>query len=281
MSSESFRVRYFEASAAPVVLSVPHAGREYPSGLAARLRVPMASIRPLEDRFADQLVDPVLTAGVPTIIADVPRLMIDLNRAPDDLDPDFVRGGHHRGAHISAKARAGLGLIPTRLWGVGALWRAPFDAEDVAERLRTVHTPYHEAVARALAQAKRRWTTALLIDLHSMPPLSVTDSPDIVIGDRFGSSAGVQITATAETTLTSLGFRVAINAPYAGGYIISRHADPRAHVHALQIEVDRRLYLDAALDQPGPGMKRMQYALARLIHALHEEMTGGFAAAAE
>lgn len=281
MSSESFRVRYFEASAVPIVLSVPHAGRDYPSVLAGRLRVPMASIRLLEDRFADQLVDPALTTGVPTIIADVPRLMIDLNRAPDDLDPDLVRGGHNCGSHPSAKARAGLGLIPTRLWGVGPLWRAPFDAEDVAERLRTVHTPYHEALARALAQAKRRWTTALLIDLHSMPPLGTADAPDIVIGDRFGSSAGAQITATAETTLTGLGFRVAINAPYAGGYIISRHANPRADIHALQIEVDRRLYLDAALDQPGPGTKRMQHALARLIHALHEEITGRFAAAAE
>jgi N-formylglutamate amidohydrolase len=281
MSSESFQIRSFTNSAGPVVLSVPHAGRDYPEGLTAKLRVPLASILPLEDRFADQLVDLALIPAVPTIIANVPRLIIDLNRAPDDLDPDAIRGDHKRGAPASAKARAGLGLIPTRLASVGPLWRAPFGPDDVGERLRTVHAPYHDAIAHALALAKRRWATALLIDLHSMPPLAGPDGPDIVIGDRFGNSAGAELTATAETVLTGLGFRVAINAPYAGGYIIARHADPRANVHALQIEIDRRLYLDAALDQPGPGMARMQDALARLVHAMRDEMTGGFAAAAE
>ena len=181
----------------------------------------------------------------------------------------------------SAKARAGLGLIPTRLGGVGPLWRKPFEVEDLAARLSNIHAPYHAAIARALDAASSRWGAAMLIDLHTMPPVKGDDVPDIVIGDRFGSSASTQLTAAAEAVLKGLGFRVAINAPYAGGYIISRHARTTANVHALQIEIDRRLYLDSALDQPGPGLARMQRVIVRLVDSLTAELAAEFAAAAE
>jgi N-formylglutamate amidohydrolase len=281
MDGAAFFCSNFTPLAGPVVLSVPHAGRDYDPALLAALRVPVAALRPLEDRFADRLADGVVAGGVPAIIATLPRLAIDLNRAPDDLDPDSVRGGVHRGSPPSAKARAGLGLIPTRLAGVGPLWRKPFAAEDVDARARDAHAPYHAAIAQALAEAKRRWGAALLIDLHSMPPLTGDDAPDIVIGDRFGNSASAQLTATAEALFKASGFRVAINVPYAGGYIVSRHARPNANIHALQIEIDRRLYLDMALDEPGPGLAKMQRLVTALVESLAIELAGGFAAAAE
>jgi N-formylglutamate amidohydrolase len=277
MPADAFTTTHFYRPAGPVLVSVPHAGRDYDPAMIAQLRVPLVSIRPLEDRYADRLIE--TATAIPTIIARTPRLMIDLNRAPDDLDPDMIRGGYGRLA--SAKARAGLGLIPTRLWGVGPLWRAPFDPADIAARLRDVHTPYHDAIARALDVARLRWGSTLLVDLHSMPPINGNDGPDIVIGDRFGASASSQLTATAESLLKRMGFRVAVNAPYAGGYIVSRHAKPHAGIHALQIEVDRRLYLDAALDQPGPGLARMQRTILNLVEALNEELTAGIAQAAE
>ncbi len=277
MPADAFTTAHFDQPAGPILLSVPHAGRDYGAAMVAQLRVPLVSMRPLEDRYADRLIE--TATAIPTIIARTPRLLIDLNRAPDDLDPDMIRGGYGRLA--SAKARAGLGLIPTRLWGVGPLWRAPFDPADIAARLRDVHTPYHDAIARALDVARLRWGATLLVDLHSMPPINGDDGPDIVIGDRFGASASSQLTATAESLLKSMGFRVAINAPYAGGYIVSRHAKPHAGIHALQIEVDRRLYLDAALDQPGPGLARMQRTILNLVEALNEELTAGIAQAAE
>jgi N-formylglutamate amidohydrolase len=281
MATESYHCSHFAPLAGPVLLSVPHAGRDYDPVLLAGLRVPVASIRALEDRYADLLADAATKSGVPTIIAQAPRLALDLNRAPDDLDPDSIRGGFIRGVPASAKARAGLGLIPTRLWGVGPLWRKSFELDDIAARIRDVHTPYHAAIAGALAEAKLRWGAALLIDLHSMPPVAGDDAPDIVIGDRFGGSASAQLTATAEAALKGLGFRVAINAPYAGGYIVSRHARPAANIHAVQIEVDRRLYLDAALDQRGPGLARMQRVVTQLVESLTAELTAGYAAAAE
>jgi N-formylglutamate amidohydrolase len=277
MPADAFTTSHFDRPAGPVLVSVPHAGRDYDAAMVAQLRVPLTSIRPLEDRYADHLV--ATATGIPTIIARAPRVMLDLNRAPDDLDPDMIRGGYGRLA--SAKARAGLGLIPTRLWGVGPLWRAPFDPADIATRLRDIHTPYHDAINRALEVVHVRWGAALLIDLHSMPPIKGDDGPDIVIGDRFGASASSELTATAEALLNGMGFSVAINAPYAGGYIVSRHAKPHQNIHALQIEVDRRLYLDAALDQPGPGLMRMQRTILKLIESLTEELTAGIAQAAE
>lgn len=281
MVTDSFSLSHFNPLAQPVLLSVPHAGRDYDPGLLARLRVPEASIRPLEDRYADRLADAASVAGVPTIIAKAPRLSIDLNRAPDDLDQDSIRGGFSRSVPASAKARAGLGLVPTQLWGVGPLWRKAFEPEDIAARIRDVHAPYHAAIGRALDEAKLRWNAALLIDLHSMPPVKGDDAPDIVIGDRFGTTATAQMTATAEALLKGLGLRVALNTPYPGGYIVSRHARPAANIHALQIEIDRRLYLDTALDQPGPGLVRMQRVIVRLVESLTAELIAGFAAAAE
>lgn len=278
MIPDAFHSTHFTPLAGPVLLSVPHAGRDYMPELIAQLRVPEAAIRPLEDRYADRLAEAV---RVPTIIAHTPRLLIDLNRAPDDIDRDSIRGRFSRGSPASAKARAGLGLIPTRLWGVGPLWRNAFDPTEIAARIRDVHAPYHAAIARALDAAKLRWNAALLIDLHSMPPVSGDDAPDIVIGDRFGASASMQLTETAEAVLKGMGFRVALNTPYAGGYIVSRHAQPDANVHALQIEIDRRLYLDSALDEPGPGLARMQRVVAHLVESLAAELTAGFAAAAE
>jgi N-formylglutamate amidohydrolase len=281
MAPESFSTSHFDTLSRPVVLSIPHAGRDHDPTLLAQLRVPVSAALALEDRYADRLAEAAVVAGVPTIIARVPRLTIDLNRAPDDLDPESVLGSFSAGAPVSAKSRAGLGLIPTRLWGVGPLWRRPFAAHDIEMRLRMIHAPYHAAIGDALCRAKAQWGAAVLIDLHSMPPVRGDTGPDIVVGDRFGASADSQITATAEATLTGMGFSVAMNAPYAGGYLIKRHADPAANVHAIQIEVDRRLYLDCTLDQPGPGLARVQHAVTALVESLTTELTGAFAAAAE
>jgi N-formylglutamate amidohydrolase len=276
-----FNTVNFSGNAGPVIISVPHAGRTYDPVLVEALRVPLSAILPLEDRYADRLTEAASTAGFPVIVAQVPRLTIDLNRAPDDLDPVSIRGGFARGAPTSAKARAGLGLIPTRLWSVGALWRAPFERCDIDARLRDVHAPYHAALAGALEAARLRWGSAILIDLHSMPPIKDDNAPDIVIGDRFGTSASSRLTAVAESVFQAAGLRTAINAPYAGGYIVSRHARPHANIHALQVEIDRRLYLDAAFDMPSEGLARLQKLVRSLAESLREELLPRVAAAAE
>ncbi len=279
MRRESFDLFNFRPLAGPVIVSVPHAGRDYDAALIANLRVPAAAVRPLEDRHADRLVDIAIAAGTPAIVARTPRLAIDLNRAPDDLDARSHGRAHTK--PVSAKARAGLGLIPTRLSDIGPLWRLPRNDVEIETRLRDVHAPYHATIARALGEARLRWGAALMIDVHSMPSLREENAAEIVIGDRFGESASARVSETAEAVLNGLGFRVALNAPYAGGYIVSRHGRPASGVHALQIEIDRALYLDVAHDAPGPGLARMQNAVLHLVEALRAELTPGVATAAE
>jgi N-formylglutamate amidohydrolase len=281
MLSAPFKTVNFVAASGPVIVSVPHAGRCYDSALLDQLCVPLDAVLPLEDRYADRLVEAVARNGFATIIAQVPRLVIDLNRAPDDLDPRSIRGGFMLGAPMSTKARAGLGLIPTYLQGRNALWRKPLERHDIEARLRHVHAPYHAALGDALVAARARWGSALLIDLHSMPPVQDDNAPDIVIGDRFGTSANTRFTAVAEAVCQAAGMRVGINAPYAGGYIVSHHARPHDHIHALQIEVDRRLYLDTALETPSLRLCAMQTLILTLAESLRDALFPRVAAAAE
>lgn len=254
--------------ATPVVVSVPHAGRDYPADIGDALAVPLATTIGLEDRHADALVDGLAADGHYIVIARTPRLLIDLNRAEDDLDPDMAVPG----AAITSRARAGLGLVPTRLGNKPALWRVPPDGAAVEERLARSYRPYHAALAHALARTRRRWGYAVLIDLHSMPPLIGPQAAQIVLGDRGGTTAADAVAVAAQAAARNAGFRTARNTPYAGGRIVERHGRLGEHIHALQIEVDRRCYLDRAQLRPTSARHRVAAMLAdaarRMIDAL-------------
>lgn len=258
---------YNEKARSPVVVTVPHAGRDYPTDLADRLAVPFDRIRPLEDRYADLLVEGVVAAGYPVLVARTPRLMIDLNRGETDFTVAAVSGARSPAPRPSHRARGGLGLVPDRL-GTTQLWKAPTKASDLAQRLAHIHRPWHVAVTAALSKARARHGCAVLIDIHSMPPLLGQQAAQVVIGDRHGASAKPDVMAAAADVFRAEGLRVALNAPYAGAYILERHGAPAQGISALQIEVDRQLYLDAALDRPGPGPTAMGRILVRLAERL-------------
>jgi N-formylglutamate amidohydrolase len=264
----------------PVVIAVPHAGRDYPTQLPM-LRVPLGMLRALEDRHADRLAAFAIDNGITTLIAQTPRLLIDLNRAESELDPAMVQGGVITGAPLPPRVRGGLGLIPRRIGPVGDIWRGPLDPADVAARISAHHRPWHDTLATLLAGARDRFGAALLIDLHSMPSIEGPGAPSIVIGDRFGRSATPRMTATAEAIAQAAGFRVAINAPYAGGYALDRHGQPRDGIHALQIEIDRATYLDVSHDAPGAGLARMQALVLALATRLGDELSAPQRLAAE
>ncbi|MET0240427.1 MAG: N-formylglutamate amidohydrolase [Sphingobium sp.] len=256
----------------PVLIAVPHAGREYPADIVRRARVGLAGLQALEDRYADAIAAEAVAAGHCTLIARRGRAVIDLNRHAAEIDHGSVADiPHGAPMRVSAKLRGGLGLVPHRYHSIGELWlRRPSYAE-VAERIRLVHSPYHEQVAGLLAETAAVHGSACLIDLHSMPPLKGPDGQggvDVVLGDRFGQSASVAITRSAALLIESHGFRVAINAPYAGGYTLERHGRPHGAIHALQVEIDRSLYLDEVLDQPGPGGERCARMVADLAAML-------------
>lgn len=263
----------------PVVLSVPHAGRDYPLPLRAALRVPLVALLPLEDRHADALALAARQSET-LFVAERARAWIDLNRAEHERDPRLDDGAMHHGQPQSAKLRSGLGLVPRRAGNSGDLWRHRLSGDEVAARIRGDHRPYHEALGHALAAARARFGVAVLLDVHSMPPLGTpATAPRIVLGDRFGRSAGSRMIGRLESVTRAHGLRSAANAPYSGGHILERHGDPENGIHAIQIEFDRTLYLDARLDQPGPGLDRAVKLLRAMIDAAADEALPGAIAA--
>jgi N-formylglutamate amidohydrolase len=268
-------------SAIPVLVAVPHAGRHYPDTLLAGMRDPASAGFRLEDRYADLLaVRIVQQTGAGLIVAHAPRAMIDLNRAPGEMDWEMLAEGRPAGQaflRTGRRARGGLGLVPRRLPGMGEIWKGRISRAELDARISGVHAPYHAAVAAELADLRQRWGGALLIDLHSMPPLAASHhgkgSAEFVVGDRFGSSCAGALCAAAFDHFASFGRRAAHNRPYAGGYILDRHAAPTRGLHGIQLEVCRSAYLNELLDEPGANFEAVSALLAGLVRRLAEEMT--------
>ena len=272
----------------PVLISVPHAGRCYPPEILARMRHPDIAALRLEDRLVDLLGVAVAdSTGASLLVARAPRAMIDLNRAPEDVDWDMVASGGHGARDLpNGRARSGLGLVPRRLPGMGEIWRGRLSRAELDARIAGIHAPYHAALGEALGGLRARWGAALLIDLHSMPPLPRVDghlAVEIVVGDRFGKSCDGALVASAFAHFAAQGRIAAHNRPYAGGYVLDTHGAPRAGVHAIQIEIDRSAYLDSRLVDPGDGFVGVAAMLTGLVRRLAGEVAtlGGLRGAAD
>jgi len=267
--------------ASPVVVSVPHGGRDYPAAMRLLLALPAEALTPLEDRHIDTLAR-AAWHGETMLLQRTARAWIDLNRSEAERDPAIDAGADPRrlGAP-SARVRAGLGLVPRRLRG-REIWRGRLSAGAVDSRIAADHLPYHHALAAALAAARARFGVAVLLDLHSMPPLGERGAvARLVFGDRFGRTSAARFVARLEAVADAAGIAHALNTPYAGGHILERHGAPPRGVHAVQLEIDRALYLDAALAEPGPGMAATATLLRAMIAALADEALGSLATAAE
>lgn len=268
-----------QPSALPLLIAVPHAGRTYPGTLLERMRNPGYAALKLEDRYVDRLGERVAReTGAALLVAHAPRAMIDLNRAIDDVDWDmFARGCPDRvGSYTPGlRVRSGLGLIPRRLPGLGELWKRRLDEEELAARIDSIHAPYHACLAETLAKLRQRWGAALLIDLHSMPPLGFRGgqpAPEFVLGDRFGTSCHGSLVGSCFSYFAEQRRGTAHNRPYAGGYVLERHANPGEGIHAIQLEIDRSRYLDARLVEPGPEFESMVAVLVGLVCRLAGEV---------
>lgn len=279
-----------EPSPIPVLIAVPHAGRAYPPSLLEQMRDPAGAGLKLEDRYVDLLARVIAhRTGAGLLLAHAPRAMIDLNRAPEEMDWDMLADAREgaNGLRTARRARGGLGLVPRRLPGLGEIWKRRISQAELDARLDGIHAPYHAALAGELSQLKARWGAALLIDLHSMPPLGpkrgAHASADFVVGDRFGSSCDGALCAAAFDHFAAAGRRAAHNRPYAGGYGLDRHAAPARGFHGLQIEICRAAYLDDGLCEPGPGFDSVAELLTGLVRRLASEFgaLGGMRQAAE
>jgi N-formylglutamate amidohydrolase len=231
----------------PVIVSVPHAGRIYPPEILAAARVPCAQLERLEDSWCDAIAARACDAGATVVEALWARAVADCNRGEGQMAPGEV--GSSLNARFSApgrKERAGLGVVPTRLADCGPLWKRPLDRAALHWRLESLHRPYHAALAEELAAARDRFGHAVLIDLHSMPPIPAGQpghGARIVVGDRFGTTADGWLVDLAIEAAGTLGVAVTRNQPYAGGHIVRTHGEPERGIHAIQIEIDRSLYL--------------------------------------
>ena len=279
----AFDLRQKRPSAIPVLIAVPHAGRSYPPDLIDNMRSPENSTLRLEDRLVDLLGRKIAAeTGAALLIAHAPRAMIDLNRSPEDIDWEMVEGGRPMGKKRFAagrRARSGLGLVPRRLPGLGELWKRRLDRVELDERIEMVHRPYHTSLIHALENLRDRWGAALLLDLHSMPPLGKKSgrdpAPDFVMGDRYGSSCGSSLSLAAFDHFERHMRSAAHNRPYAGGYVLDRHGSPARGLHAMQVEVCRSVYLDSALREPGEGVDQTAELLSGLVRRLADELLSG------
>ncbi|MBN8501153.1 MAG: N-formylglutamate amidohydrolase [Sphingomonadales bacterium] len=282
-----------QPSVLPIVVAVPHAGRAYPEAVLQQMRNPGFATLRLEDRYVDRLGEGIArSTGAALLVAHAPRAMIDLNRAIDDVDWGmFVRSepSERSVSPAGLRARNGLGLIPRRIPGLGELWKRRHDETELLARIAAIHDPYHAVLAAQLSQIRMRWGAALLIDLHSMPPLGrrgSSNAPEFVVGDRFGASCDGALVASCFSYFNETARIAAHNRPYAGGYVLDRHAAPASGIYAIQLEIDRSSYLDERLAEPGPGFESMIELLTGLVRRLASEVadlgrSAGLANAAE
>lgn len=272
----AFTLRSPRDPAIPIIIAVPHAGRAYPGSVLAQMRNPDFACLRLEDRYVDEVAQEVAEqTGAVLLVAQAPRAMIDLNRAPDDVDWDMisgVQGKYVRHSQANRRARSGLGIIPRRLPVDGEIWRGPTSDRELGARIAGIHRPYHLALAQEMEALRDIWGAALLLDFHSMPPLKrrfgQDHAPQFVLGDRFGTSCDDMIASRALNYLDSQRCHSAHNRPYSGGYVLDRHSAPRRGLHAMQVEICRATYLDSFLVQPGPGLKAVANLMAGLVREL-------------
>jgi N-formylglutamate amidohydrolase len=230
----------------PIVLDSPHSGSRYPRKFLEASRLDPMTLRRSEDCFVDELVAPCVAIGAPLLRARFPRAYLDVNREPYELDPQMFDGRLPDFANTrSLRVAAGLGAIPRVVGDAQPIYRGPIPVAEGLARIAALHRPYHARLAALVERARDRFGFAILLDCHSMPSSSVDGGGcDIVLGDRFGSSAAGWVLDTLEQTLRDSGLGVRRNKPYAGGYITERHGAPAQGRHAVQIEINRALYMD-------------------------------------
>jgi N-formylglutamate deformylase len=239
----------------PVVFNSPHSGSIYPPAFLSTARLDLAQLRRSEDSFVDQLFTGVVRRGFPLMRAHFPRCYVDVNREPYELDPRMFDGRLPSFANTrSMRVAGGLGTVARVVGDAQEIYHQRIPVDDALRRIEGLYKPYHRALRRLVTRVHRDFGTAILVDCHSMPSLagSRDERPraDIVLGDRYGTSCVAGVTDVVETTLHDLGYSVSRNKPYAGGFITEHYGNPPAGLHAIQLEINRALYMDERKFEP-------------------------------
>jgi N-formylglutamate amidohydrolase len=264
LHAEPFAVFAPTRRTAPFVFASPHSGRLYPSSFVAASRLGPIGLRRSEDAFVDELFMGVVECGAPLIAARFPRAYLDVNRSPGELDASmFDAPLGVTSDPAGPRVQAGLGVIPRIVRDGAEIYRARLAASEAGERLEKLYHPYHTALSRLIEETHAQFGFAVLVDCHSMP--SAAAAPDVVLGDRYGISAGASLMRAAERMFERHGFSIARNSPYAGGYTTHLYGRPARGVHALQVEINRSLYLDEERVARGTKFAEVQMRIARVL----------------
>jgi N-formylglutamate amidohydrolase len=270
MISGPFHLTRPSRTTTSVIFASPHSGRDYQPNFLQRAILDEHVIRSSEDAFVDRLFDMVPRFGAPFLVAGAPRAFVDLNRAPDELDPALIEGVR-RVAH-SPRIASGLGIIPRVVANGRAIYRGKISYDEAQGRIVRYWRPYHDMLQRLIDENHAAFDEAILIDCHSMPHEALENTgsfgvprPDVVLGDRFGAAASAAIVERVEAAFAGAGLRVARNMPFAGAYITQHYGRPSRHQHAVQIEIDRALYMNEKTIEPSAGFDGFKTLLTSVV----------------
>ena len=261
---------------APAVFNSPHSGRQFPEDFLRQTRLPLMTLRKSEDCFVDELFLSCVDHGAPLLRALVPRSYIDLNREPYELDPRMFSGELPGYANTgSPRVAGGLGTIPRIVSEGEDIYRGRLDFAEARKRIEQIYLPYHRTLSALTNAVISKAGEVLLVDCHSMPASATAHvAPpgagmiDVVLGDRFGASCAEEISAFIEENLRRHGLRVLRNKPYAGGFITQNHGAPHRGQHALQIEINRGLYMNEASLEKSSDFEHVRAVLEDMVKAL-------------
>jgi N-formylglutamate amidohydrolase len=273
----------------PFIFNSAHSGRFYPNGFLAQSRLNQHELRRSEDCFVDILIGNAPSLGAPLLKAHFPRAYLDANREPYELDPKMFEGRLPSYANIrSVRVAGGLGAIPRIVAEGQEIYISRLPVAEAMERIDRLYRPYHRALRSLLTKTHQRFGEAYLFDCHSMPSASLgletMSRPDIVLGDRFGTSCSSLFIDSVQKVFEGLGYTVARNRPYAGGFITEHYGNPAADIHAIQIEINRSLYMNEDSLEPHADFSQLQRNLTDAIERIWEllqDQNGHFKLAAE
>lgn len=256
-----------------VIFNSPHSGRVYPRSLLSASRLDLATLRRSEDFFVDELLAGVVQRGHPVMRAHFPRCYVDVNREPYELDPRMFEGRLPSFANTrSMRVAGGLGTVARVVGDAQEIYDRRLPVDDALRRIETLYKPYHRALRRLFTRVHRDFGAAVLIDCHSMPSTAGAKDErpraDVVLGDRYGTSCAGVVSDVIDAALRTLGYSVSRNKPYAGGFITEHYGNPAAGLHAIQIELNRSLYMDEKRYLPSATFARVAHDLETMADRL-------------
>ncbi|WP_424941609.1 N-formylglutamate amidohydrolase [Aliiroseovarius sp. S253] len=270
MRDQTFSLYHPRFRDTSVVFASPHSGCHYDAAFLKETVLDERTIRSSEDAYVDRLYSFATECGAPFLCANTPRAYVDLNRGADELDPALIAG--LRRATLNPRISSGLGVIPRVVAGGRAIYRGKMTLGAAQKRLSTHWHPYHNMLRKLMDESLMQHGQAILLDCHSMPHEALAtsrrsggDTPEIVLGDRFGASAGTEIVDAVESVFQGAGFRTARNMPFAGAFMAQHYGRPQAGRHVVQIEIDRSLYMDEASITPNYRFTEIQQRLRAVI----------------